>query len=662
MSRMPTAELVNKVFAFCEAYSGVKFFPYQAQFAKRIIRSVLTRDGDTITALFARQCLHKDSLVLMSDYSKKPISEIRKGDSVLGFDYNRLRPCEVTEAYSAGVQEGFKLTLRNGKTILSTANHRFLDKYSRLFKPLYSFEAGDEIGYTEDFDGRARFSRIKSIEPIGDIPVYDIEVLGAETFCADDFIVHNSGKSETVATVAGGISILLPTLAEMPMFASDDRINRFAEGVLIGIFAPALHQAQIAFNRMKLRMGSKHSVAIMSDPDINVTYDTNNGQNITLSNGSITTCMSASEGSNIEGKSYMIIIIDEAQDISNFKYLKSIRPMGAFYNATNILIGTPTTSKGFFFDIIESNKREYQNGDIKIKNHFEYDYNVVMRYNPAYEDHIKGEKKLLGEDSDEFMMSYGLKWILERGMFVKPATFEKLGNRLMDTFLMDMKRKHVAGIDFGKKSDSTVVTILEVDYDNPVIVEKAKDMDTQDYIAYNTVIKAWLELTGDDYEEQYPQIISFLSNFNIVRMCADCNGAGSPIVDRLSANLPYEVIPFAFSSTGKSALYKHFSAEITSGRFTYPASDDVKETREYQRFTQQMLDLQKSYSGQNLVVSHPPVKGAHDDYPDSAALAVFASKGEEVGAPVQEKNEFYAKTGHKSKSYYGARNRLTARR
>lgn len=50
------------------------------------------------------------------------------------------------------------------------------------------------------------------------------------------------------------------------------------------------------------------------------------------------------------------------------------------------------------------------------------------------------------------------------------------------------------------------------------------------------------------------------------------------------------------------------------------------ETPEYKEFTKQLADLQKSYSGSFLVVSHPPERGAHDDYPDSWALALWGAK------------------------------------
>jgi hypothetical protein len=524
VARIPTTQLVDKIFAFCEAYSGIKFFPYQTQFSKRIIRSVIENDGDEISGLQSRQ----------------------------------------------------------------------------------------------------------------------------------------SGKSEVISTTTGGLAIILPVLANMPMFAGDKRLEGFKDGMLIGVFAPALHQAQISFNRMKQRMQSKSAIAVMDDPDIMVTFDTNNGQNIALSNGSIITSMSASDGSNIEGKSYQLIIVDEAQDVSNFKYLKSISPMGAFYNATKILIGTPTTSKGFFYQSIERNKREYENGTGR-RNHFEYNWEVVVKYNPKYAKYIEGEKARLGEDSDEFQMSYNLKWILERGMFVDPVKFGKLGNENGRLILTDQRNNHVVGIDLGKQSDSTVITILEVDFESPVLVEQSKELDVPDYYAYNTEIKYWHEIQGDDWDSQYYQIMDILKNYRIHRLVIDATAVGSPTADRIAANVDFEVIPYVFGTSSKSDLYKHYDAEIKAGRFHYPASEEVKETREYKKFEKQHLDLQKGWSGQNMVCSHPPERGAHDDYCDSAALAVWGAKGDGVDKPVQEKNPFTV-IKQENRSFYNARNRLTARR
>lgn len=524
MARITTTELVNKIFTFCEAYSGIKFFPYQVQFSKRIIRSVLENDGAEITGLQARQ----------------------------------------------------------------------------------------------------------------------------------------SGKSEVISTTCGGLGILLPVLANMPMFAGDQRLTPYKNGILIGVFAPALFQSQISFNRMKTRMMSKSAEAVMSDPDIMVGFDTNNGQNIALTNGTIITCMSASEGSNIEGKSYHLIIIDESQDVGNFKYTKSIVPMGAFYNATNILIGTPTTQKGFFYESIERNKREYSNGTGR-RNHFEYNWEAVVKYNPKYAKHVESQKARLGEDSDEFQMSYNLKWVLERGMFVDPKRFDQLGDATKGYVFSDHANIHTAGLDLGKNSDSTILTVVEVDKDNPVLVEKSKEPNVPDYYAYNTLVKYHYEILGDNYEEQYHIIMDVLSQFNIYRMAIDATAVGSPIADRFQANLDFEVIPYVFSISSKSDMYKHFDGEIKSARFSYPASEEAKQTREYKKFEQQMISLQKTYHGQHMMVSHPAERGAHDDYPDSTALAVWAAKGEGVPKPVNEKNVFVNSRRERG-AFYHSRNRLTARR
>ncbi len=524
VAKISTTTLVNKIYTFCELYSGITFFPYQAQFAKRFIRSVLENDGEELTALFSRQ----------------------------------------------------------------------------------------------------------------------------------------SGKSETVATITGGLAIILPTLANTPMFINDLRLDMFKDGVYIGIYAPVLHQAQIIFNRLKTRMYSKHGQLVLSDPGIQVDFDTNNGQNIVLSNGSKISSKSASEGSNIEGDSYHIILVDEAQDVGDFKFSKSISPMGAFYNATKVLIGTPSIDIGFFYHSIERNKRAYAQNKKK-RDHFEYDCDIIMKYNPRYAKYIAGEKVRLGEESDEFQMSYKLKWILQRGMFITLDKLSELADPNSEMIYMDYSRNHVAGLDLGKAHDSTVLTILEVDWDNPVIVERSKELEIPDFIVYNKKIKCWLELQGDNWEEQYPQIMDFLSNFRIAKLVIDATGLGSPIYDRIAANVDYEVIPYVLSRQSSSELMKHFDSELKSKRFSYPAGESTRNEREYKRFIQQMTDARKFYSGSHMIVEHPGGRDAHDDYVFSSALACWGAQGEGVDKPVTEQN-IIRDTLKGRTQFYRTRNAITARR
>ena len=799
--RISTTELVNRIFNFCEAYSGRVMYPYQAQFSKRIIRSVLENDGAEITALFSRQ----------------------------------------------------------------------------------------------------------------------------------------SGKTETVSITVGGLMIILPQLANMPMFLEDPRFAMFKEGFWVGIFAPSQRQAQTTYNRMRGRLQCKEALAILEDPDFRLEFTTSNGQTVALSNGSFCTAISASDGSNIEGESFKFIICEECQDISNFKIRKSIHPMGAAYNATICKIGTATTYKGDFYEAINRNKAEFESGKLRIRNHFEYNYKVVMKYNPKYAKYVEREKRSLGETSDEFRMSYCvtpetriltsdlrwvradsikagdklisfdenppkrygqrkfnetlvedvgeierpcyevtlndgtkvtcseehqwlvftagsrtvwkqtkdlvstdriykvcdvwedlpqdyrlgylsasfdgegcltqvngkiqqltfaqrdnamlkqvkkyltdfgfeynadyfdkrkldkgqdpvyklfikggkrellrflgsvrpkrllenfdpnqlgtlrcsngdlgsdihprvesikyvgtkkvipirttshtyvaeglashncLEWIISRGMFVDIEKLEKeCGDEYLDRVFNDHTANHVVGIDVGggssknrSEADSTVCTAVEVDWDNPVLMESTTDEETGEdivYLAYNTYIKDWCEISpevAEDYEEQYHLIMDFLKNFRLARVVIDATREAS-LGQRIKANLNCDVWLFTFSSKSKSDIYKHLQTEINTGRARFPKSPQTVETKEYKKFTQQLADLQKSYSGSFLVVSHPPERGAHDDYPDSWALAVWGTKdvGQVDNTETQDRSKVLGV--HKAESrLFRSRNRKTARR
>ena len=906
--RITTTELVNRIFIFCELYSNKKLFPYQEQFSKRVIRSVLENDGEEITALFSRQ----------------------------------------------------------------------------------------------------------------------------------------SGKSETISVTSGGMMIILPLLANMPMFADDPRLSLFKDGLWIGIFAPSQRQASITYNRIKSRIQCPTAIAVLNSPEFNLEFTTSNGQTVRLSNGSFATAISASEGSNIEGESFKLIICEECQDISNFKIRKcltgdtkvlladgtykridsivsdkkddvvtfnpsmeylttnspsefyangiqevyelsldngssikatlnhqfytydqktrgkkcsfrtlqqikdslnkerplrvgipdrlpyfssegtptdynkglllgyflgdgclvgtpkfigdiptcdrllevirsnvsdkvgmteyhynpengmqevcfstptnkkgsnpltsmfkefgvygltgdskklqdvlysksfykgfveglietdgsieccatkpvisfaniskelvlqlkdilhrfgihstlfcknndkgfgsdsskplwvlniksvcdinrfneefvlyrkqvylneavntisgkedrehskyysdqmrfcrvksikyvgleptyclkvkgrnfiangmissnSIHPMGAAYNASIIKIGTATTFKGDFYEAIQRNKREAEIRSTHRKNHFEYDYMVASKYNPSYAKYVEKEKKRLGENSDEFRMAYKLEWVIERGMFVDITKFEENNvEPLLERSFYDKNATHVVGIDLGGKGDDTVVTVVEVCWNVPAILESTINPETNEeevYQAYNCYIKDWFRISNEpDYEVQYALIVDYLSHFNISKVLCDATREAG-LSHRLRANMPFEVIPYIFTTKSKSELYKHLDREITSGRARVPGGKQTIESPEYKDFLTQLGDLQKGYSGVNLVVSHPDEKGAHDDFPDSWALAVFGCSEPGTVNTVQTSNSPFNKYGKKdSHRALQQCNRVRARR
>lgn len=474
------------------------------------------------------------------------------------------------------------------------------------------------------------------------------------------------GKTETVSITVGGLMIMLPRLANMPMFATDRRLQMFKDGFWVGVFAPSLRQAQTCYNRMRGFLQSDTAIAILQDPDFGYDFSTSNGQTVALTNGSFATAVSASEGSNIEGDSYKLIICEECQDISSFKIRKSIHPMGSAYGATLVKIGTATTFKGDFYEAIQRNKRDFSTGRLKIRNHFEYDYTVGIKYNERYAKSVAKEKYRLGEHSDEFRMSYKLEWILERGMFVDPIKLEQLNGNNSLGRRIDNRPTCVVGIDLAKKDDDTVITPVEVDWEHPVIVEKNKNDSSgmeEDYKAYNTCIMDWKEINGDNYDSQYYIILDYLSKFNLKRVMIDATKEEG-MADRLRANMQgVDVVACIFSAGFKSAMYKHLDSEIKTGRATFPMDEETKTTREYQKFLLQMGELQKEWRGQVLHVSHPPERGAHDDYPDSWALAVYGTREQCDIVKIEAKNSnvFYKPTKTRN-VFYKNRNNLTARR
>lgn len=64
-NRISTTDLVDRIYNFCEVYSGRTLYKYQTQFAKRVIRSVLENDGAEITALFSRQSGKSETIAVV---------------------------------------------------------------------------------------------------------------------------------------------------------------------------------------------------------------------------------------------------------------------------------------------------------------------------------------------------------------------------------------------------------------------------------------------------------------------------------------------------------------------------------------------------------------------------------------------------------------------
>lgn len=457
---------------------------------------------------------------------------------------------------------------------------------------------------------------------------------------------RQSGKSETVANVAAGMMVLLPKLANL----RDGRrfifpqLNGFISGYKVGIFAPSNLQSTTTFSRLRDRLTSMHARIFLDSPEFCLEghtslwpFESNSREFLRLNNGSLCMQMTADKQAKIESKTYDLILLDESQDLDTTVVGKSIMPMGSATNATTVATGTPGTTKGYFYNMIETNKR-YQDKrnrpyrHIQPQLHFQYDYKTVQKFQERYRKYIISEKRKIGEDSDEFQQAYNLKWLLERGMAVPEELFEELTNKSKGVITSLQGVSLVAGLDWGKGQDSTVLTIGRPIWDD---VDEAGKCPVE--IIY------WWEKLGDNYEEIFAELKEKLSHFTVQSIACDATGVGEPLVDRLIWELPHiSVLPVKFSSQSKDHLYKWFLLMLQERKCRWPGEARVRKTKYFKNFRDQMTNLVKEYKGQYLTCHAPDdQKTAHDDFPDSLALMLWCINAEAMPFIEQSTQDFY---------------------
>ena len=209
-----------------------------------------------------------------------------------------------------------------------------------------------------------------------------------------------------------------------------------------------------------------------------------------------------------------------------------------------------------------------------------------------------------------------VRWILERGMFVTEGVMEQLSDRSMEVVKHWHKSPVVVGIDPARKLDSTVVTVVWVDWDRP-----------DEFGYYDHRVLNWLELQGEDWEQQYAEITDFLANYDVLAVAVDANGVGDAVAQRLKLLLPRaEVIPVTSSMSEQSARFKHLQALIQRKMIGFPGHAKTRRLRVWKRFMQQMIDAERHYQGANFTVKAPEEAWAHDDHVDALAIACSLTK------------------------------------
>jgi hypothetical protein len=379
------------------------------------------------------------------------------------------------------------------------------------------------------------------------------------------------------------------------------------------------------------RLTSDAATAFLADPEINDEVHPSGVVLRMTRSHSFCRKQTAHPKAKIESSTYHLIIVDEAQDADSDVVRKSIHPMTTAVGGSIVKVGTPAAHRSDFYEALQRNKHGGRSHGKK--NYFAFDWKHAARANPYYEQSIQKEKDRLGEDSDEFQMSYNLKWLLDRGMFITEEQFDFLGDKRMDPHPHHTATPIVIGIDLARRHDSTICTAIWVDWDHP-----------DEFGLYRHRVLDWLELHGEEWESQYEQICQFASQYNVFKIGVDAQGMGGPVAEHLQVLLPRtEVVALKMDPIDQSARWTHLIQLMQRELVGWPASGNTRRTRRYKRFRQQMCDAEKEYKGKYLYVHAPDnERNAHDDYVDSLALgcALTMEFDQDLNVEVWNSNPF----------------------
>ncbi len=381
----------------------------------------------------------------------------------------------------------------------------------------------------------------------------------------------------------------------------------FNRQIHIGIFAPQIEQAKTDFDRLKIALRRVKDMVIVDEATEALIKEQENAKTLVLPDGSSAYIAPVTKTSKPESKTLDLMIFEESQDLDDKIVKESIMPIGASTNAPRIFVGTAGTKLCYFRTLGQNPKalKLYFN-DIVAQRRQVYEQTGEAKH-LIYEQTIKQEIEKFGLDSDEIQRPYFGKWLIGTGNFTTEEDLTALVEDRRITYHFK-KGDCFAGIDTAKNPDSTVVTILRYNPDN-----NRKE------------VLNWMELRGENYQDQFDVIKEFLGNYNIVAVAIDSTGQGDFMPDMFERHTEWSdeksgLYRIKFSAVSKDQMYKNLKVSIKELLTTLPNLG----TKQGEKFKQQMLDLQQEYKGQLLSVHHPDDPNAHDDYPDSWALAEWA--------------------------------------
>ncbi len=347
--------------------------------------------------------------------------------------------------------------------------------------------------------------------------------------------------------------------------------------------------------------------------------------------------LSAEPGSNVVGHTARILLeVDESQDVDREKFDRDFRPMAAVANATTVHYGTAWEETSLLEQAKQSSlELERRDG---LRRHFEYDWQVVARHNPAYGLFVEAERQRLGESHPLFLTQYCLRTLAGGGRLLSTQQRAQLQGAHPRLSRPQSGETYVAGLDLagqgsleggdedlsgsrqdpsaGSGRDASVLTIARVILPPSDALVQEPRLEVVEHCAW----------VGEPHDRLYERLVDLLREvWRVRRVAVDATGLGETLAAWLARALGRDTVaPVRFSAESKSRLGYNLLAAVNGGRLKVYAGDG---SAEYRTLWQEVERARVSYRANRTMNFYVDPSEGHDDYLMSLALTVEAATG-----------------------------------
>jgi len=283
----------------------------------------------------------------------------------------------------------------------------------------------------------------------------------------------------------------------------------------------------------------------------------------------VTSLLSGDKDANVVGAvASLLLVINEAQDITPAKFDKDFAPMTASTNATKIIVGTQWTS-----NTLLAREEDAARAAEKIdgmRRVFLYTSDDVRKVNKPYGVFVDEQIHKLGRQHPLIKTQYFCERIdAIAGMFNARRLALMQGDQPEQTepipghiycFLIDVAGQDEAVLELDGMNnpgrDKTTLTIIDLDLSNLKILQAP---------TYRAVKR--VDWHGQNHVDIFGGIVSLADAWKPLFIVEDATGAGEGLWGMLAKKFRERVLPFKFTAQSKSELGYGFIAIIESGRF-----------------------------------------------------------------------------------------------